>query len=106
MAQNLSQYLKENPSKGFKPVPHYFASGDYLSWFLRGDECRAKRIDDVLTVFLAEGTDELVGCKVKGVKHILETAGTFGIVVDDDDIRIGLLFLPGALCAQDAEQKR
>lgn len=51
----------------------------------------------MVTVYLANGTDELVGCKVKGVRHILKAAGAFGVSVGGGDgIRLGFFFFAGA----------
>ena len=89
MAQDLDEYLKTHPPKGFRPVPHYFAQGDFVTFYFRNDPCFAQRVDDLLTVFVAFDTRELVGCKIKGVKHILQTAGEFGVTVDGGDIQLG-----------------
>jgi hypothetical protein len=105
MAQNLKEYLEQNKAEGFRAVSHYFAGGDYVTYYFRNDPCRAQRVDELLTVYLAEGTDELVGCKIKCVKHILETVGNFGITVDDGGVSLGLLFLAGAAQAKDEEGK-
>ncbi len=96
MASTLKEYLQEQPSGGFRSIPHYLPSGDYLTYFVSEERCVAKRIDDVVTVYLANGTDQLVGCQVKGVRHILKTAGTFGERVDDNCIRLGFFFAGAA----------
>ncbi len=106
MAQDLKQYLQEHRCQGFRPVPHYFPSGDYVTYYFRNERCVAQRVDDLLTVFLASGTNELVGCKIKGVKHILAAAGDFGITVDDGQIKLGLFFFVGAALAQNEAQKK
>ncbi len=96
MAATLTEYLKENPPGEFRSVPHYFPSGDYLTYFVSDEQCFAKRIDDVVTVYLANGSERLVGCKVKGVKHILRTAGEFRVDVQDGDVKLGFFFLLSA----------
>lgn len=99
MAATLSEYLLVNRPGGFRAVPQYFPSGDYLTYFVRDARHYAKRLDDVVTVYLEMGTNGLVGCKVKGVKHILRKAGRFGVRVDGTDggpVRLGLLFFVGA----------
>ena len=106
MAQNLSEYLEEHPCKGFDPVPHYSAAGDYVSYFFRNERCFAQRLDELVTVYLAMDSRELVGCKIKGVRHILETAGKLGVSLDGGDLRLGLLFLPGAVNASEVEHKQ
>ena len=79
MEQDLDEYLKTHKAKGFKAVPHYFGQGDFVTYYFRDDPCYAERVDDLLTVFLTFDTKELVGCKIKGVRHILRTAGNFGV---------------------------
>ena len=106
MAEDLKQYLAEHKCKGFKPIPHYFPSGDYVSYFFRNDRAYARPVDQLLTVYLAFGTNELVGCKINGVKHILNTAGNFGITADGGELRLGLFFFVGAATAKDEEQQR
>jgi hypothetical protein len=63
-------------------------------------------VDDILTIFLTFDTNELVGCKIKGVKHILQTAGDFGVCLDDDLVRLGMFFFVGASLAKDEGQRR
>lgn len=96
MAPTLKDYLKAHEPDEFRAVPHYFPTGDYLTYFVSDERCRAKRLDDVVTVYLADDTDRLVGCKVKGVRHIVKQAKEFGVWVDGGDIRLGVLFYPGA----------
>jgi hypothetical protein len=96
MVQNLTSYLKESRPEGFRSVPHYFPSGDYLTYFVSDEPYYAKRLDDVITVYLTFDTHELIGCKVKGVKHILRTAGDFAVRVDGDGIELGFFFFVGA----------
>ena len=107
MAQDLDEYLKTHRSQGFRPVPHYFAQGDFVTYYFRDDPCFAERVDDLLTVFLSFDTKELVGCKIKGVKHILQTAGDFGVALDDGEVRLGVFFFVGAALAKnDAQRNR
>jgi hypothetical protein len=105
MAQNLMEYLKAHPPQGFRPVPHYFPQGDFVTYYFRNDPCHAQRVDDLLTVFLTFDTNELVGCKIKGVKHILRTAGNFGVSLDAGAVRLGIFFFVGAALAKDEDQR-
>ena len=106
MAKNLDEYLEGHPPKGFRAVPHYFAQGDFLTYYFRNDPGYAQRVDDMLTVFLAFGTNELVGCKIKGVKHILQTAGDFGLALDHGTIQLGFFFFIGASVAKNDNQRK
>jgi len=106
MAQDLIEYLRTHSAKGFKPEPHYFTDGDFLTYYFRNDRCYAKRIDDILTVFLSIDGNELVGCKIKGVKHILQKAGNFRVTLDGGPVQLGLFFFAGASAATDELQLR
>lgn len=105
MAQNLDEYLATHQPKGFRPVPHYSSQGDFVTYYFRNDPCYAERVDDLLTVFVTFDTKELVGCKIKGVKHILRTAGNFGVSLDSGDVRLGMFFFVGAALAKDEAQR-
>ncbi|MGC8641526.1 MAG: hypothetical protein ACP5XB_16800, partial [Isosphaeraceae bacterium] len=62
----------------------------------------------MLTVYLAMESRELVGCKIKGVRRILETLGKFGVTVQDEDtdLKLRFLFLPGAISPEERRRKR
>lgn len=93
----LTQYVRENPAKGFQSVPVYFPAGDFLTYYLADEPHVAERLDDVVTIYLSQSARELVGFKVKGVQHILKKAGAFGIGVGDGEgVRLGLFLFAGA----------
>ena len=106
MAQDLREYLETHTPQAFRPVPHYFPQGDFVTYYFRNDRCYSQRLDDIVTLFLAFETHELVGCKIKSVKHILQTAGDFGVTVAEGDVQLGLFFFIGAARARDESQKR
>jgi hypothetical protein len=106
MVEKLKEYLQSNPPKGFQPVPHYFAAEDFLTFYFRDERCFAKRVDDLLTVYLSTDSRELVGFKIKGVRHIIERAGTFGVLLNSDEVRMGLFFFVGAATTKDLSQLR
>lgn len=105
MAEDLKHYLQEHTCQGFRPIPHYSAIGDCVTYYFRAERCYAERVDELLTIYLALGTKELVGCKIEGVKHILETAGTFGVAIRDGTVHLGLFFFLGAMRATEAAQR-
>lgn len=106
MAEDLKQYLQEHKCKGFRAVPHYIPRGDCVTYYFRNERCYAHPVDQLRTVYLAFETNELVGCKINGVKHILNTAGNYGVEVAGGELRLGLFFFVGAATAKDEEQKR
>jgi hypothetical protein len=78
-------------------APVYFPTGDFLTYLLKDGPCIAERLDDVVTLYLSRDKQELIGFKVKGVRHILKKAGDFGVGVGGEDgIRLGLFFFAGA----------
>jgi hypothetical protein len=105
MAEDLMEYLNTHPPQGFRPIPHYFPQGDFVTYYFRNERCYAQRVDDLLTVFVAFDTNELVGCKIKGIKHILQTAGDFGVSLDAGVVRLGMFFFIGASLAKDEVQR-
>ncbi len=106
MAQSLKEYLAVNPCREFRPVPQYFATGDFLTYYWANDRPLAERIDDQLTVYRSIATHEMVGFKIKGVKHLLETAGEFGVTVDDGEVQLSFFFLWLGSKIEDIEKVR
>ena len=51
-------------------------------------------------------TKELVGCKIKGVKHLLQTAGNLFVSIDAGTVKLALFFAIVEKIASDPEQKR
>jgi hypothetical protein len=95
MADKLTEYLQEHPCKGFRPVPFYSEMGDFVTYHARGERCYERRIDDLLTVYLSMETKELVGCKIKGVKHLLQTAGEPFVSLNGGKVKLAFFFALG-----------
>jgi hypothetical protein len=106
MDEKLKEYLAENPSKGFRPVPHYFPTGDYVTFYVKDERCHAERVDDLLTVFLSNDTGEMIGCKIKGVRRLLDAMGAFGVKVERDDVSLEMFFRLAQFSAKDRAQRR
>lgn len=108
MAENLREYLEAHRPRGFTSEPQYFGDGDFVTYFVKNDLHYAQRIDSLLTVYLSEETDELVGCKIKGVRRIVGEIGDFGVLVRDqvNRITLGLLVLTAATLAELSKRVR
>jgi len=91
--EDLVEYVEKHPAQGFSPIPHYFPDGDFLSFYFLEDECYAERVDGLLTAYYSIKTGALVGCKIKGVRHLLDRLGTFGILLQEGPILLAFLFL-------------
>lgn len=92
MATTLNEYVRDNPCKGFSPRPVYFRDGDFVTYFVDDQRAYAVRVDELLTVYRACGTNKLVGCKIKGVRRLLKEGGAFGVIVADGAVTLGMLF--------------
>lgn len=84
----LRDYLKINRKKlqKFRVAPVYSPEGDTLTVFFKPDRCRAERMGQLLTVYLSEQTNELVGCKVKGVSLLADNITATSINVNKNDV--------------------
>ncbi len=73
MTQTLDEYLETRKVRrnGFKPVPHYFPDGDYICCFVSDERCYAKQAGERLTVYYSDSTNEVVGCKIKGIRSLI-----------------------------------
>ncbi|HUY34390.1 MAG TPA: hypothetical protein VMV69_16710 [Pirellulales bacterium] len=98
-------FLKEGlaDTGPFTAKPYYDAPGDTLFYFARDEQSYAKRLNPLLTVFLATEDDSLVGFKIKGVQRILrrmERMGMERFVLDHQKENVHLtIFLEFALVA-------
>jgi hypothetical protein len=106
MAKELSEYLKNHPSQGFVSRPQYFAEGDFVSYFLVDERCYAMRVDSLLTLYHSMTSQELIGCKIKGVRRLLEKLGKFGVLIEDGEgTQLGLLFLAAASLSDEPSRR-
>lgn len=91
---SLNEYLAQQKApKAFEPKPFYVPEADSLTVYFKDEESYAKRMDELLTVYLSSEKDELVGCQVKGVRRKLDLLGTFGIEIKEKNLTLGLIFL-------------
>ena len=75
-------------------------------FYVDSAESYAKRVDELLTLFLSLKTNELVGCQVKGVRKNLKRLGQFGISVKHGKVRLDLVFHLLAFLAEKPSQRR
>jgi len=85
------------PPQEFQPTATYIRSGDCIEFVARPGRYRAQRLDELVTVYLSEENDEIVGSLIKGVqqlcRQITEKLPGFKINVDDGKVRLEHLFL-------------
>jgi hypothetical protein len=90
---SLLEYLEQNrPAKEFRPVLQYIPDGDCLIFYFKPDAAYAERVDELLTVYRSEETEELTGCEIKGVQCILKRLEKFGVRIMEKSVDLRILF--------------
>ncbi len=88
-------YLDENIE--FVPTATYDEDGDCVEFLARPDSFYAERIDDLVTVYYSQETDEIIGSLVKGVsgycQKLKEKMPGFIVEIHEGSIMLGHLFL-------------
>jgi hypothetical protein len=97
MADNLSEFMKKleasEPPQFASPEMRYGANEDALTVYFRSGESYAYHLNNVVTLFLSFEGDELVGCRVKGLRRALQPEGKLTIAVHQDGkLELGLFF--------------
>jgi hypothetical protein len=106
MAKDLSKFLETAKPRGFSPRPYYGHEEDSLTFYFDRAASYARRVDELLTLFLAVKNDDLVGFQVKGVRKNLKRLGDFGIAIKHGKMRLGLFFHLLAFLAETSAKKQ
>lgn len=89
--------LLSRPADQFHPTATYDPDGDCIEFLAKPDPFYAERVDDLVTVYYSQDTQEVIGSLIKGVggfcKRTLNTMPGFRIVVQDGRIRLEHIFL-------------
>ena len=89
----LARFLQDNPpAKQFVPYCHISKQADAMTVYFEGDADYSKRLSDHVTLYLSLETDEIVGCRIKGISGILSDLPNY-ISVDHDDVNLSVIFL-------------
>ncbi len=99
MANELIEYLRGRKPQRFRSRPFYSKEGDFLTFFFQDEDHYAERVDKILTVYYAMESDEIVGFKLKGVLHLLQTLGDLSLEVVDDNgnLKLSMLLIAGTM---------
>lgn len=83
-------------SREFKPIPFHNKDGDCIEFLAKPDPYFAKRINNLVTVYHSQETDEVIGFMIKGYARIKEYIENkipgFAIEIRDGKVRLGVLF--------------
>ena len=88
--------LLARPAEQFEPTATYDPDGDCIGFLARPDPFYAERVDDLITVYYSQDTNEIIGSLIKGASRfcskVLETMPGFRIEIKDGRVRLVHLF--------------
>ena len=88
--------LLAQPAEQFKPTATYDPDGDCIEFLAKPDPFYAERIDDLVTVYYSQETDEVIGSLIKGVsafcREVLNKMPGFRIEIQDGPVRLQHIF--------------
>lgn len=83
--------------KEFRPTAYYDPDGDCIEFLARPDNFQAERVVDLVTVYISEGTGEVIGSLLKGViplcRKLLQTLPGFKVEVRHGRVKLVHIFL-------------
>jgi len=89
--------LMAQPAAAFKPTASYDSDGDCIEFLAKPDSFYAERIDDLVTVYYSQETDEVIGSLIKGVttfcRELTGRLPGFKIEIHDGKIQLQHIFL-------------
>ncbi len=89
----LTQFLRDNPpAKQFVPYCHLSEEADTLTVYFEGDADYSKRLSEHVTLYLSLETDEIVGCRIKGVSGLLDDLPNY-IQAKHGRLQLSVIFL-------------
>ena len=88
--------LLARPAEQFEPTATYDRDGDSIEFLAKPDPFYAERVDDLMTVYYSQETDEVIGSLLKGVtqfcKQMLEKMPGFCVEVQGGRVRLVHIF--------------
>jgi len=104
-AMTLIERLENDRHLGFEPKPRYHAHGDFVTYFDSADRCVARRLNSLVTVYTSIADGRFVGCKVKGVKRLLQEMKAFEVMATDGKIAMRFFFYTAAISEGEGKQE-
>ncbi|MEX2118784.1 MAG: hypothetical protein WD847_04165 [Pirellulales bacterium] len=90
---NLGDFLEQNaPTGEFAPCAHYDRDADALTLYVGNEPEHGRRLNSRVTIYISDETGELVGCRIKGVRAVLEDVGSFDIAISLGKVKLKILF--------------
>jgi len=86
-----------SPTEPFQPTATYDPDGDCIEYLIKPDNFYAHRVDELLTVYRSEETDELVGSFIKSVKSfwkkLIQQSPAFAVIIQEPPVQLSHLFV-------------
>jgi hypothetical protein len=90
------------PAEPFEPVVTYDRDGDCIEFLAKPGNFYAERLDDLVTVYCSQETDEVIGSLIKGVSKfctdLLKRMPALRIVIQDKRVKLEHIFI-ARLCS-------
>jgi len=88
--------LMAQPAERFRPTATYDPDGDCIEFLASPDPFYAERLDDLVTVYYSQESQEVVGSLIKGVSRfcgqLLEEMPGFRIEIHDGRVKLVHIF--------------
>jgi hypothetical protein len=89
--------LLAEPAEHFKPTATYDPDGDCIEFLASPDPFYAERVDDLVTVYYSQETNQVIGSLIKGVSQfcnsLLKNFPGFQIEIQDHRVKLQHIFL-------------
>ncbi|MFQ5730702.1 MAG: hypothetical protein ACE5KM_01985 [Planctomycetaceae bacterium] len=64
-----------------------------MTFYFSNEPDHGKRLNSRVTIYMSDETGELVGCRVKGVRAVLEDIGSFDVSISHGKVKLSMLFV-------------
>lgn len=96
--------LHARSADAFRPTATYDRDGDCIEFLTAPDPFYAERVDDLVTVYYSQESNEIIGSLIKGVSAFFERMEdrlpSMKVVVQDGRVRLEHVFLVGLLSSE------
>jgi hypothetical protein len=90
---NIKDFLRDNPpAKQFVPYVHLSRESDSLTAYFEGDADYSERLSDHVTVYRSLETNEVIGCRIKGISDLIDDLPNY-IHVNHGGAELSVVFL-------------
>lgn len=86
----------------FSPYYELNPDADALTVYFKSDPDYSKRLNDHITLYLSLETNQIVGCRIKGIKGIMDDLPNYLEV--HDPYKLSIVFLPFRGAAADERE--